>query len=187
VGYPMQELFAIVTLEAHREGTVIVGEDLGTDARPVRAAMERRGWYRTYVVQERALADPATALAGVPRESVASPNTHDTPPFAAFWEGLDERQRSGFAQQVGVAPDAGARAALEACAMALASSRGRAIVINLEDLWGETRPQNVPGTGLDVPNWRRRARHSLEDLRRMPEVLDTLSAVNARRTGKAAP
>jgi 4-alpha-glucanotransferase len=184
VRYPMEELFAIVTLEAHREGVVIVGEDLGTDPRPVRAAMARHGWHRTYVLQERFGDDPDGAFSDIPSAAVVSPNTHDTPPFAAFWDALSAERREMLAARAGAARGADGLGVLEACLRALASSRGRAFVLNLEDLWGETRPQNVPGTAGG--NWQRKARYPLERFRRMPEVVGTLSAVNDARTERSS-
>jgi 4-alpha-glucanotransferase len=38
----------------------------------------------------------------------------------------------------------------------LLESEAALTLINLEDLFGETRPQNLPGTGADWGNWRRR-------------------------------
>jgi hypothetical protein len=35
-------------------------------------------------------------------------------------------------------------------------------VINIEDTWGETHPQNVPGTWRERPNWRRKAKVPME-------------------------
>lgn len=53
-------------------------------------------------------------------------------------------------------------------------------IVNLEDLWAEKRPQNVPGTSSEE-NWRRRASQSVEqvrqsafirrEMRRMSEVM----------------
>jgi 4-alpha-glucanotransferase len=54
--------------------------------------------------------------------------------------------------------------------------------VSLEDLWGEVRPQNVPGTD-DRPNFRRRAARSLEELRSDPGVLELLRRVDAARRG----
>jgi 4-alpha-glucanotransferase len=51
-----------------------------------------------------------------------------------------------------------------ACLAHLAGTDVRAVLVNLEDLWGETQPQNVPGTGDEEPNWRRRARLGLEGI-----------------------
>jgi 4-alpha-glucanotransferase len=44
------------------------------------------------------------------------------------------------------------------------------VLINLEDLWLEKRPQNVPGTSTERPNWRRKAKLTLEQLFRDPRL-----------------
>jgi 4-alpha-glucanotransferase len=35
----------------------------------------------------------------------------------------------------------------------LSDSDARAVLVNLEDLWLEEEPQNVPGTNTERPNW----------------------------------
>jgi 4-alpha-glucanotransferase len=40
------------------------------------------------------------------------------------------------------------------------------VVVNLEDLLGETRPQNLPGTGTEWGNWRRKALGSEAEVQR---------------------
>ena len=67
------------------------------------------------------------------------------------------------------------RALLWACLERLARSAAGAVIVNLEDLWLETQPQNVPGTGPgQYPNWRRRARYGLERFQRLPAVAAAL-------------
>ncbi|GIW70816.1 MAG: hypothetical protein KatS3mg102_0358 [Planctomycetota bacterium] len=60
------------------------------------------------------------------------------------------------------------------------------MLLNLEDLWLETRPQNVPGTGADCPNWRRRAQPALEQLGALPAAAELL-ALLARAGGLGRP
>ncbi len=55
------------------------------------------------------------------------------------------------------------------------------VVVNLEDLWLETYPQNVPGTSHERPNWRRKARFGLEKFTQMQSVVDTLQMINTLR------
>ena len=55
------------------------------------------------------------------------------------------------------------------------------MVVNLEDLWDERRPQNVPGTGEERPNWTRRAARTFEEFRDDPEVVGTLEEVDRLR------
>ncbi len=80
--------------------------------------------------------------------------------------------------------DAVERDVLCAAVERLARSQSRVVTVNLEDLWLETQPQNVPGTSDEHPNWRRRARRAFEDFRDAPEVLDTLQAVNDARSAR---
>jgi 4-alpha-glucanotransferase len=141
---------------------------------------------------------------------VASLNTHDMPLFAGFWRGseiddqlalgliddrghaaaLRERQRlrQVLSRAVGaggeVAPDLVRQRLLER----LAASPARYVLVTLEDLWLEDRPQNVPGTSDERPNWRRRASRSLEEIiddaavRRMLNPLDERRAAPPLRT-----
>ena len=64
----------------------------------------------------------------------------------------------------------------------LATSPAPLMLINLEDLWFETRPQNVPGTWQEEPNWRRKGRYPLEEFTHLPELLAMLDGVARQRT-----
>jgi 4-alpha-glucanotransferase len=64
------------------------------------------------------------------------------------------------------------------------------VVVNLEDLWLEPRPHNVPGTSTERPNWRRPAAHAVDALDDVPRAAATLGRLRAARNGKdpaAAP
>ncbi|MCX7428158.1 MAG: 4-alpha-glucanotransferase, partial [Planctomycetia bacterium] len=215
VRYPMEELFAILSLESHRFGVRVVGENLGTVPAPVDEAMERHGVGGMYVLQYETNPDKGPALRPVPAAAVASVNTHDMPPFAAYWKGLDVADRVDLgllAPDEAVAEDArrgrlrNALIAffererlldpsrdhqdldvLEACQAYLARSPADVVLVNLEDLWGETEPQNVPGTYHERPNWRRKARYSFEVFRDMPAARRILATVDRlRRQGLVA-
>ncbi|MDX2179270.1 MAG: 4-alpha-glucanotransferase [Bryobacteraceae bacterium] len=43
-------------------------------------------------------------------------------------------------------------------------------VVNQEDLTGEIRQQNLPGSTAEYPNWRRKMKFSIEDLQNSPEA-----------------
>ncbi|MCA1830556.1 MAG: 4-alpha-glucanotransferase [Actinobacteria bacterium] len=181
VRYHADEWYAILALEARRHDCVVVGEDLGTVPREVRRSMGRHRVLRTYVVQEEVTEN---GLNPIPSGSIASLNTHDMPPFASYWRGLDidkrremglldeheaehERARrasltNAVAREVGSSMDE--RDVLRALLRSLASSRARIVMPALEDLWGETEPQNIPGTGKGFGNWERRARYPLEEI-----------------------
>jgi len=208
VRYRAEELYAILALESHRHKAIIVGEDLGTVPSYVRPAMRRHSLHRMYVVHYELASDLRRGLPQVSSDSVASLNTHDMPPFAAFWQGLDieERRRIGLLDRGGIKEEKnrllrmkkaliaflhdrdwlqGAEndiaAVLKACLSFLAASRARMVVINLEDLWLETQPQNIPSTRKEYPNWRRRAQYTFEQFCQLPQVVDTLLIVNQLR------
>jgi 4-alpha-glucanotransferase len=76
---------------------------------------------------------------------------------------------------------------LRACLAELAASPARTVLVSLEDLWLEPRPQNVPGTWRERPNWLRKARYTLEELLRMPDLLATLREVDRLRRQERDP
>lgn len=211
VRFPAEEMYAVLSLESHRHEALIVGEDLGTVPSYVRTAMSRHAVHRTYVMQYEAWPGSKEPLPEPKRLSVAALNTHDMPPFAAYWQGLDtddrldlgllteeqaeeERRRMAKTRQA-IVRELQRRKLLgpgeptiedveKALLVTLGRSRAHVVLTNLEDLWCETRPQNVPGTTEERVNWRRKARYSLEEMQKLPGVTGTLRALDEARTGK---
>ena len=70
---------------------------------------------------------------------------------------------------------------LQAWLAQLAASPARIVLINVEDLWLETAPQNVPGTWRERPNWRRKVRHPLDTWDERPGLRATLESVDHLR------
>jgi len=212
VRYRPEEFYAILALESCRSRVIVVGEDLGTVPPEVRPAMTRHGLYRMSVMQYELAFSHRAPLYPIPPNSVASLNTHDVPPFAAFWQGSDIQQRlelgllgmtgarrerktrrdvkkalTTFLQERGWInqPAVDVYGALKACLSFLSASQARVVLVNLEDLWLETQPQNIPATGGKYPNWRRQARYTLDELCQMPQVIAILHLIHhLRRQGK---
>ncbi len=206
VRYHAEELYAILSLESHRSRSLIAGENLGTVPPYVGPAMKRHNIQGLFVVEyELAGKDK---LPRVPPDTVASLNTHDMAQFGSFWKGLDieERINLGFLpkkeapaefrlrrrvrkslieqlRKQGWLEKSGASAGdvLHALLQRLSATDARILQINLEDLWLETQPQNVPCTGDKRPNWRRQGRYPLEILSGMPEVEGILAKVSRLR------
>jgi 4-alpha-glucanotransferase len=207
VSYPAEDLYAILSLESHRHEAVIVGENLGTVPPEVGEAMERHGILGMYVVQYELQPGSEGQLRPPPADSVASLNTHDMPTFRSFWEGKDvdnleglgffsaeearaERERrralrqglAGLLQPPGKRDEAETyRAVLHDRLAWLAKSPARMVLVNLEDLWQEAEPQNVPGTHTERPNWQRKAKLGFEEFSTKPEVVEPLRGVNGLR------
>ncbi|HUP20271.1 MAG TPA: 4-alpha-glucanotransferase [Gemmatimonadota bacterium] len=192
VRYRPEEAWAVVCIESSRSGTEIVGGDLGTVPPEVRMEMERRKARRMYVLPF-GLRDGPPRLEPVPALSAASLDTHDLPPFARWWAEAPEGRRRELAdalERAGVleaAPEAESatqriRRVLDGALRFLSDSEARLLIVNLENLWLETEPQNEPGTSMqERTNWRRKTRFSFETFREMPEVLATLRGSVRRR------
>jgi len=184
--YAYEELFAILTLESHRNQCALVGEDLGTVPPQVRPAMARHGMFRIHVGQwffpSKIGQRPETA----PPESVASLNTHDTATFAGWWRGADIDDRRDLelitaeqdaterierdAQRVALLayaqpnspgisvgdPLADVERAMVGATTDLAVGPAEVVLVALDDLALEPFPHNVPGTVHERPNWQRR-------------------------------
>jgi 4-alpha-glucanotransferase len=207
VRYPADELYAILNLESHRSRTAVVGEDLGTVPHSVRTAMAERGVHRCYVVQFEVRSDPR-ALSAVPASAAASLDTHDTPTFAAFWQGQDVAERLeagdldagqaeaesarraelrraviGYLARRGVTdpsdPD-DAHAALYGLLRYVGDSKAGLVLVALEDLWLELMPQNRPGRD-DPGNWRRRMRRELATIMEAEDVVGPLKELDRVR------
>ncbi|MEM1024522.1 MAG: 4-alpha-glucanotransferase [Myxococcota bacterium] len=206
--YREDELWAIVCVESQRHRCRVVGEDLGTVPPAVRERMARHRAQRMYVAQFEMEPNPNAALRPIPEHAAASVNTHDTPTFMGFWShgDIEERVERGVAtaeeashehslrnQRVDALRTAlGEGRPLEApldvwveLAMRLARSSAPLLLLNLEDLWLEPEPQNVPGTRDERPNWSRRLRLGLENIEQSPELRDLLRALSEARSGSS--
>ncbi|MPY95305.1 MAG: hypothetical protein GEV08_20305 [Acidimicrobiia bacterium] len=208
VRYPTEELFALTCLEAWRRGATLVGENLGTVPMEVHEALARHGVLGTWVQQAFWWGLLHGGFQAAPEASVASFSTHDMPTFAGFWSGadiedrrdlglLDERAaaaehegRDGLRRAalgyLGTTPQASMAEAFAASVGELADGAAELAVVNAEDLWFEPRPQNVPGTLHERPNWRRVAALPLEDWDEAPATAEALARL-ARRSLPPGP
>ena len=209
VHYRAPEFYAILNLESQRYRVQIVGENLGTVPDYVNQALARHHIHGMHVGQFGVNVAPAHALEETPPSVVASLNTHDTATFMGFWEGLDiddreklglldaaqaenERrnrsaQREALVQFLGslglIHGEASATAVVNGWLTYLAGQNEEFLLINLEDLWLEPAPQNVPGTWRERPNWQRKLRHSLEEIHSMEALRNMLKTVSDIRRG----
>ncbi|MHB1126371.1 MAG: 4-alpha-glucanotransferase [Bacillota bacterium] len=182
VKYRAEEFYAILTLESQRYKTALVGEDLGTVPPYVRKAMSRHNLHRMYVLPYQFSHAPTRVLNLIPAGGLATLNTHDMSPFAAYWaqEGPDRSasllnllRSKGWLRSRGDGPEE----VLEALLKYMAASKARFLMINLEDLWLEASPQNIPGTVEEYPNWRRKACYGLEELTGTPGITNLLREI----------
>lgn len=174
-----EAMVGILALEAHRAGTVVIGEDLGTVEPWVRDHLAERGILGTSVLWFEHGPDGAPLPPEHWRElSLATVTTHDLPPTAArlagehvdLWERLGllvrpaEAERAaadadreawlGLVRRRGLLrPGAGERESIEALHRLAAAGPSRMFGVWLPDAVGDRRPQNLPGTSTQYPNW----------------------------------
>lgn len=63
----------------------------------------------------------------------------------------------------------------------LGASDAQLMLVNIEDLWLETRPHNVPGTLDEHPNWRRKMRYTIDELMANPAIASLLDKLDEIR------
>jgi 4-alpha-glucanotransferase len=205
VKYPAEELWAILSLESHLHKAGIIGENLGTVPPEVNQEMAKHDIRQMYVLQYEIMDNLDNPKLGEPPvKCVASLNTHDMPPFRAFQDGtdIDDRLDLGFLDEKTARKEREDRKAIiqvlenlgdlgatptspvyEGVLQFLSKSMANIVLVTLEDLWEETAPQNVPATSTERPNWQRRLRPSIEQIRKMGGIAEVLSDVFAQRSG----
>jgi 4-alpha-glucanotransferase len=199
VHYDSEVMLAVLALEAHRAGALVIGEDLGTVEPEVTAGLTERNilgcsvlWFtRDYDRPGAPLLPPGSWN----EESVATVSTHDLPTVLGFLRGEHVRIRAELGQLNDVAAEQ-AKAARDRAELVeqlraeglvdgpeptedelvlavhelLARARSRLALISPYDIVGETRQPNLPGTVDEYPNWRLPLPLSLEELRHDPRV-----------------
>ncbi len=205
VSYPAEELFAVLTLESHRNRCEVIGENLGTVPPEIDTALLRHRIWGMYLAQFEA--GNAGGIAPPAPTDMALVGTHDTPTFAGWLAGndIEERVRYGL-----LTPEAAAMALKERSKAArrlakrlglgrkqphallaellewLGRSESPLVVAWLEDLWLEDRAVNLPGTpSSQRPNWQRPMNRLLDDIMIDPMVAGCLRRLHEARA--AAP
>jgi 4-alpha-glucanotransferase len=206
LAYPLEDLLALLALESHRHGAVVIGEDLGTVPPGFRARLRRAGiagmdvlWFeRTRLHFKK----PSRWRA----DAVAMTTTHDLPTVAGWWNGEDIRTRRALglgapgedqARQQdrarlwrafakagldGPMPSADQSApAVEAALGYVAQSPSPLMLAPLEDLLGLAEQPNLPGTIDEHPNWRRRLEQPARELFEAPALRSRVDIIRRHR------
>jgi 4-alpha-glucanotransferase len=180
IRYSAEEFYAIISLESQRNKTVIVGENLGNVPHYVNKKIIKHRLYLMHILQYEISAFKKN-LKKIRNESISSLNTHDMPTFTAYTQGLDivSRRKRGFLSKMSAdeewqrrkmlnpsgkmkLPIHQLKHVLQDSLYRLANNPSKYLLINLEDLWLETMPQNIPNSGKTYPNWQKKFKLSFE-------------------------
>ncbi len=98
VAAPLEPLLAELALESHRAQCMIIGEDLGTVPPGLRETLGAQGVLSYRVLPFERDGSRYRPPAAYPPLAFACAATHDLPPLAGWWEGLDiaEREHLGL-------------------------------------------------------------------------------------------
>jgi 4-alpha-glucanotransferase len=210
VRYDHELIGDVLCAEAARESALAIGEDLGTVEPWLRDFLTARQVLGTSMLWFERYADGTPRRPGEWRRGcLATVGTHDMPPAATFLTGeqVTIRAELGLLTEAEADERAAARRELdgwlatlaregllanpaevtpEAFATALygflARTPAMLIGVSLAEAVGERRPQNLPGTVHEYPNWR----IPLADGDGAPVLLEDLSAHEGVRAVAAA-
>jgi 4-alpha-glucanotransferase len=208
VRQPAEELYAVLCLESMRNEAVVVAEDLGLVPPECTQGLREHGISGMYVQMFEMTGRTEQPLNRSPEHAVASFSTHDLPTFAAYWQDEDLKQREALGlltpervaeEKAGRERDRGALVAhlsgrglvgdasdvgqvFRGSTALLAESDAQWVMLNLEDAWGETRAQNLPGTTSEQhANWVSRAAHALDDFDSVEGLTKAIETVKLYR------
>jgi 4-alpha-glucanotransferase len=182
VGQRTDELLAILAIESHRAGAIVIGEDLGTVEAGVRRRLAAANILSTRLGYfERR---PPTVW---PRAALAAVTTHDLPTIAGLWSGFDleDQARAGVEPDpdaaerllvrlvalTGVSRDAPLDEVVLAAHAAIAAAPSVLAAATLEDALRVPERPNLPGTVAPArDNWSVALPGTIEQLRDDPFV-----------------
>jgi 4-alpha-glucanotransferase len=179
---PRDAMLAVLRLEAARQGTVVVGEDLGNVPRGLRRALAASGILGCQVQLFERLAGPEARYrppARYEEHGIASFSTHDLPTWAGWRKGreIEARLRLGHitrefaaaeherrkaevaafdAMTRATAPRGTDLASPDAMHRTLAATRSTLALVQVECALGMEDQPNLPGTTTEYPNWKQR-------------------------------
>jgi glycogen operon protein len=183
VKFPTAAMIAITAVESHRHRCAVIGEDLGTVPEGLRQSLAEASilsyrvlWFERDGIEFR----PPSAY---PRLAASCLASHDLPTFMGWRQNAASEEIVALDRAMsreGIDPGRTDWEALAAAHEFVARTPSALMLVQVDDLEGETEPLNVPGTDRERPNWRRRNRHDIDNLDPHMPVLERVKL--GRRT-----
>ena len=205
--YPFDAMMDVISELSHDTQCVVFGEDLGTvpDGFQDRmAAWEMMGC--SVLLIERTSQGNIIPKEHLRQLAITGFSNHDFPTLNGFWMGNDfvwreklgigsnpetlahekgirEHDKYTLAQTIGLGetPETLSADLMGRLQAWLASGPSLAYAVQLDDIMLEEKQPNVPGTTEEQPNWRRRAKLSIEELSTDKDCAAILEAIAKAR------
>lgn len=180
VNMPTEAFIAATAIESHKATTMVIGEDLGTIPEGLRQKLASAAILSYRMLWFERDGQGFYPPASYPRLSAACLSSHDLKPFKG-WQAsasvaeLDELE-TAIAKEGIDGPDLVTKAHAF-----VARTPSALMLVQADDLTGETESLNVPGTDQENPNWRRRLSVGIEDFADLPATESIISAVKEGR------
>jgi 4-alpha-glucanotransferase len=194
LNYPIDDLMRLLALESHRNGCVVIGEDLGTVPPEFRKRCHDAGIAGMDVLWFQRDTHGFLPPSEWRRDAVAMTTTHDLPTVAGWWKGADLELRRALGTEdaaevdrrpldrgalwqvfttAGSATDPAPRtdqtdAVVDAAVDFVTKTPSPLVLVPMEDLVGGVEQPNLPGTTDEHPNWARRLSDPVGDLLQQP-------------------
>lgn len=208
---PLDALLAVIAIEAHQGGCVVVGEDLGLVPDGFRHRMNAAGLL-SYAVWQYETRDDGRLIpiSDLPTRALACFSTHDTPTVSGFWHGTDvnwwyrmgwlddaerrarlsarSRQRQSLRSLCSIPANAPLPHIAAAIQTGMATAPSVLVSAQLDDAFLLHQAQNLPGTVDEHPNWRHRLPVAVDGFSVSDMLRDTAKALrDGRGTASATP
>lgn len=207
----MPDLTSALVDMSHRHKTLAIGEDLGVVPHGFRERMGERRIFSMRILPFERDGKRMRPPGAYPIASLACLSTHDMAPLRAFWSGDDIATRNEIGMLTGPHLESACRARDEEKALlvglaglpprvsdhalngdmvvrlhqALARSASKLMAIRLEDVVGDERLVNLPGTDREYPNWRHTLPVSVDEIA-SSETLQRVFLVARQARGSAS-
>ena len=194
VNYPFAHILRLLKLLSHKNQCLIIGEDLGTVPFGFSENMQSQNIFSYKVLPFERENNSFKKPKDYPQNSFTCAFTHDLPPLAGWWDGIDINERDNLgifnkddasnarlernqeiqslinALKINNLLDENHKSAtlndeiIIAIHKYIAISNAKIAIIQIEDLAREATSVNLPGTDKERPNWQRKISKNIDQI-----------------------
>ncbi len=176
-----ENFLGITALESELANCTVIGEDLGTVPDGLRQNLTKANVLSYRVLWFEQDENRFQPPENYPKQAAACLSSHDLAPFRG-WEETASTNDIQKLERALVSTGCNADDLLSGAHEFVAKTPCSIMLIQADDLSGETEPLNVPGTDTERPNWRRRLSVGVDGLGELQTTKKVMAAIH--RTGR---